>query len=114
MQMRPRSSQRCRTYRRLGLAAARHLRGDIDQVRAEGDRQIFRVLFATEGQRAQILLSLEAFSEEDAKDAAGEDLPRGAKARRLAPASSPSLMNYLIKEISTLVYCDPWPRTKTS
>jgi phage-related protein len=47
---------------RLGLAAARHLRHDIYEVRAEGDRQIFRVLFATEGRRAQILLSLEGFS----------------------------------------------------
>src|SRR3954453_17811520 len=42
--------------RQLGLAAARHLRGDIYEVRAEGDRQIFRVLFATEGRRAHVLL----------------------------------------------------------
>jgi phage-related protein len=46
----------------LGLPAARHLRGDIYEVRAEGDRQTFRILFATEGRRAQILLSLEGFS----------------------------------------------------
>jgi len=46
----------------VGLSAARHLRGDIYEVRAEGDRQIFRVLFATEGRRSQILLSLEGFS----------------------------------------------------
>ena len=46
----------------LGLSAARHLRGDIYEVRAEGDRQIFRVLFAAEGRRSQILLSLEGFS----------------------------------------------------
>jgi phage-related protein len=51
----------------LGLAAARHLRGDIYEVRAEGDRQIFRVLFATEGRRAQILLSLEGFSKKTRK-----------------------------------------------
>src|SRR5436190_19584500 len=52
---------------RLGLAAARHLRGDIYEVRAEGDRQIFRVLFATEGRSAQILLSLEGFSKKTRK-----------------------------------------------
>lgn len=46
----------------LGMSAARHLRGDIYEVRAEGDRQTFRVLFAAEGRRDQILLSLEGFS----------------------------------------------------
>src|SRR5438046_1960243 len=51
-----------REVQELGLSAARHLRGDIYEVRAEGDRQIFRILFATEGRRAQILLSLEGFS----------------------------------------------------
>lgn len=45
-----------------GLVAARHLRGDIYEVRASGDRQAFRVLFANEGRRGQILLALEAFS----------------------------------------------------
>jgi hypothetical protein len=29
-----------------GLAAARHLRGDIHEVRADGDRQTYRILFA--------------------------------------------------------------------
>ena len=53
--------------RQLGLAAARHLRGDIYEVRAEGDRQIFRVLFATEGRRAHVLLSLEGFSKKTRK-----------------------------------------------
>src|SRR3954447_18545811 len=53
--------------RQLGLAAARHLRGDIYEVRAEGDRQIYRVLFATEGRRAQVLLSLEGFSKKTQK-----------------------------------------------
>lgn len=37
-----------REVQELGLSAARHLRGDIYEVRAEGDRQIFRILFATE------------------------------------------------------------------
>ena len=44
-----------------GLAAARHLRGDVYEARAEGDRQSFRVLFAPQG-RGRILLALEAFS----------------------------------------------------
>jgi phage-related protein len=51
----------------LGLPAARHLHGDIYEVRAEGDRQIFRVLFATEGRRGQVLLSLEGFSKKTRK-----------------------------------------------
>ena len=45
-----------------GLHAARHLRGDIWEVRAAGDRQAFRILFAPEGRRSQVLLALEAFS----------------------------------------------------
>ena len=45
-----------------GLVAARHLRGDIWEVRADGSRQAFRILFAPEGRRNQILLALEAFS----------------------------------------------------
>jgi phage-related protein len=51
----------------LGMSAARHLRGDIYEVRAEGDRQIFRILFAAEGRRDQILLSLEAFAKKARK-----------------------------------------------
>jgi phage-related protein len=51
-----------RDVRDQGLAAARHLRGDIYEVRANGDRQTFRILFAPEGSRGQVLLSLEAFS----------------------------------------------------
>jgi phage-related protein len=56
-----------RDVQERGLPAARHLRGDIYEVRAEGDRQIFRVLFATEGRRGQVLLSLEAFSKKTRK-----------------------------------------------
>jgi phage-related protein len=50
-----------------GLTAARHVRGDIYEVRASGKDQEFRVLFATEGRRSQILLSLEAFSKKTQK-----------------------------------------------
>ena len=51
-----------REVQELGISASRHLRGEIYEVRAEGNRQTFRILFAVEGQRAQILLSLEGFS----------------------------------------------------
>src|ERR1017187_6565191 len=44
-----------------GVTAARHLRGEIHEVRADGDRQSFRVLFAPEG-RGRVLLALEALS----------------------------------------------------
>ena len=50
-----------------GLAAARHLRGDIYEVRADGDRQAYRLLFAVEGRRGQVLLALEAFSKKTQK-----------------------------------------------
>lgn len=49
-----------RTVAELGLAEARHLRGDIDEVRAAIGGQEFRVLLANEGKRGQILLALEA------------------------------------------------------
>ena len=44
-----------------GLVAARHLRGDIYEVRADGERVTYRLLFATEGRLHQVLLGLEAF-----------------------------------------------------
>lgn len=47
--------------RREGISASRHLRGDIYEVRADGERVIYRVLFAQEGEHSQVLLSLEAF-----------------------------------------------------
>lgn len=55
-------AQEMRDVARVGLAEARHLRGDVYEVRAEGDRQAFRVLFAPEGRSGQVLLALEAFS----------------------------------------------------
>jgi len=45
-----------------GLDAGRHLRGDIYELRVDGDKQAFRLLFTTEGRRSQVLLALEAFS----------------------------------------------------
>lgn len=44
-----------------GLPAARHLRGEIYEVRSAGDGVAYRVLFAAEGSRGQVLLALEAF-----------------------------------------------------
>lgn len=51
-----------RAVARVGLRRARHLRGDIYEVRANGEHATFRVLFATEGRRAQILLALSAYA----------------------------------------------------
>jgi phage-related protein len=51
-----------REVQREGLTAARHLRGDLYEVRADGGNQIFRILFAEEGRHGQVLLSLNGFS----------------------------------------------------
>lgn len=50
-----------------GLRAARHLKGDVYEVRADCDRQTFRVLFASEGKSGQVLLSLDGFSKKTQK-----------------------------------------------
>lgn len=50
-----------------GLRAARHLIGDIYEVRADGGRQAHRILFASEGRSGQVLLSLEGFSKKSQK-----------------------------------------------
>lgn len=50
-----------------GLIAARHLRGEIYEVRADGDRATYRILFALEGSRGQVLLALEAFGKKTRK-----------------------------------------------
>lgn len=51
-----------RDVREHGLAAARHLRGEIYEVRADAGSVTYRILFATEGRSSQVLLSLEAFA----------------------------------------------------
>jgi phage-related protein len=48
--------------RQLGLQVARKLRGEIWEVRADGNRVIHRVLFAQEGRRSFILLALVGFT----------------------------------------------------
>jgi phage-related protein len=50
-----------------GLAVARHLDDEIYGVRADGRRVIYRVLFAPQGRRNQILLALEAFKKKTQK-----------------------------------------------
>jgi phage-related protein len=50
-----------------GPIAARHLRGEIYEVRADGDRQAFRILFAPEGKSQQVLLALEGISKKTQK-----------------------------------------------
>ena len=50
-----------------GLVAARHLEGDIWEVRVDGDRVIYRVLFAEEGSRGRVLLALEGFKKKTQK-----------------------------------------------
>lgn len=56
----------------IGLRAARHLRGDIYEVRADTETQTFRVLFSAEGRYGQVFLSLVAFSKKTQKTPARE------------------------------------------
>lgn len=44
-----------------GLVAARHLRGEIFEVRADASTRSFRLLFAAEGRYGQVLLSLSIY-----------------------------------------------------
>lgn len=50
-----------------GLAAAKHLRDDIYEVRADASTRSFRLLFSVEGRLGQILLSLSAFTKKTQK-----------------------------------------------
>lgn len=50
-----------------GLRAARHVRGDIYEVRAHAEDASYRVLFAPEGRWGQVFLALEAFSKKTQK-----------------------------------------------
>lgn len=53
--------------REEGLSAARHLRGDIYEVRAEGSTKTIRVLFAPEGRKSRVLLALEGLTKKTRK-----------------------------------------------
>lgn len=46
----------------FGLTEARHLHGDIWEVRASGAHATFRILFSSEGKRGRILLAIDGFS----------------------------------------------------
>src|SRR5215510_3651960 len=50
-----------RDVREHGTAAARHLRGDIYEVRADAATRSFRLLFSCEGKYSQVLLSLSIY-----------------------------------------------------
>lgn len=50
-----------------GLSAARHLRGEIYEVRADARTRSFRLLFAAEGRFSQVLLALSAFEKRTQK-----------------------------------------------
>jgi phage-related protein len=50
-----------------GLPAAKHLRGDVYEVRADAPTRSFRLLFSAEGRFKQVLLSLSAFSKKTQK-----------------------------------------------
>ena len=53
--------------RQQGLQAARHLEGEIYEVRADGKGVIYRVLFAPQGKHKQVFLSLEALKKKTQK-----------------------------------------------
>jgi phage-related protein len=53
--------------RREGLRAARHLRGEIWELRVSYEGVAYRLLFAPEGERSQVLLSLHFFSKKTQK-----------------------------------------------
>jgi phage-related protein len=50
-----------------GLAVAERLDEEIHEVKADGRRQTYRVLFSPQGRHDQVLLSLEAFSKKTQK-----------------------------------------------
>jgi phage-related protein len=56
-----------REVRQQGLKAARHLDGEIYEVRADGKGVIYRILFAPQGKRKQVFLSLEALKKKRQK-----------------------------------------------
>ena len=49
------------------LVGAAHLDGDLWEVRVDGDRVIYRILFAEEGARGRVLLALEGFKKKTQK-----------------------------------------------
>lgn len=56
-----------REVRTRGLSAARHLQEAIYEVRVDGADVTYRILFAQQGSRGQVLLALEAFEKKTQK-----------------------------------------------
>ena len=50
-----------------GLSAAKHLRRDLYEVRAEAESRSFRIVFSAEGRFSQVLLSLSGFTKKTQK-----------------------------------------------
>jgi phage-related protein len=61
-----------RTVRDGGLRVARHLHGDLYEVRAGRAGRAWRVAFATEGGRGQVLLAVTAFEKKTPRTPPGE------------------------------------------
>ena len=53
--------------RRVGRRAAKYLRGDVWEVKADHKGLAYRVLFAEEGDEGQVCLALELFSKKSQK-----------------------------------------------
>ena len=81
-----------------GLVEARHLRGDVYEVRASIGGQAFRVLFASEGRRGQVLLALE----DSRRSRSGRRLGRSRWRRRGLPIGGAGLVRDLLLDISFL------------
>lgn len=67
--------------RKNGLIAARHLRGQLYEVRADGAGASYRLLFAEERAKGRVLLALHAISKKSQKTPLQEI---GLAERRLA------------------------------
>ena len=53
--------------RRNAMVAARHLKGELYEVRAEGIHASYRLVFAEEGAKGRVLLALHAISKKTQK-----------------------------------------------
>jgi hypothetical protein len=79
---------------REGLRVARHLRGDIWEVRVAADTKAFRVLFSPEGESQQVLLALEAFRKKTQKTPSCLRAPDGRASRQSQRKSMESLQKW--------------------
>ena len=101
--------------RARGLKAARHVDGDLWEVRVDADRVIYRILFAEEGARGQVLLALAGFNKKTQKTPRAmidlakrrlDDWRRRGDTQRMAAGRSPQhrqLVTYIKTEIPLTV-----------